>query len=209
MKISKLVGTLVFVQVDTPKVCFDTDKGQEWKASIVVTEDDADNWNDAYPKQKAKEIKTSEFEGVYKVEAPFPDQRKQYIITLRKNTKLGNGNPVPPQYTPKVFQQKGNTLVEITTSVLVANGSEGQISIDHYEGPMGPVARLKNVKVDTLIEYVRQEVNYEPGSEFDDDDADDGEGNNVKVPAKAKQTAAKPAAKKQEEPKDEFDDSPF
>lgn len=209
MKISKLVGTLVFVKVDTPKACFDTDKGQEWKASIVVTEDDADNWNDAYPKQKAKEIKTSEFEGVYKVEAPFPDQRKQYIVTLRKNTKLGNGNPVPPQYTPKVFQQKGNTLVEITTSVLVANGSEGQISIDHYEGPMGPVARLKNVKVDTLIEYVRQEVNYEPGSEFDDDDADDGEGNNVKVPAKAKQAAAKPVTKKKEESKDEFDDSPF
>ena len=118
MAISKLTGTLVYVQLDTPKPCFDPEKGTEWKASIVVSEDDADEWNDAYPKQKAKEVKTSEFEEIYKIPAPFADQRKQYIITLRKNTKLANGNPVPPQYTPKVFQQKGKTLVEITSSVL-------------------------------------------------------------------------------------------
>ena len=191
MAISKLTGTLVFVQLDTPKPCYDAEKGTEYKASIVVSEDDADEWNDAYPKQKAKEVKTSEFESVYKVAAPFPDQRKQYIITLRKNTKLANGNPVPPQYTPKVFQQKGKTLVDITNTTLVANGSEGQISVDHYDAKMGPVARLKNVKVDTLIEYVKADASYESGSEFDV--ADDGEGGKVKVPASAK-TA--PKAKK-------------
>ena len=174
-----------------PKPCFDAEKGTEWKASIVVSEDDADEWNDAYPKQKAKEVKTSEFESVYKVAAPFADQRKQYIITLRKNTKLANGNPVPTQYTPKVFQQKGKILADITNTTLVANGSEGQISVDHYDAKMGPVARLKNVKVDTLIEYVKADASYESGSEFDV--ADDGEGKSVKVPASAK-TA--PKAKK-------------
>ena len=190
MAISKLTGTLVYVQLDTPKPCFDAEKGTEWKASIVVSEDDADEWNDAYPKQKAKEVKTSEFEEIYKIPAPFADQRKQYIITLRKNTKLANGNPVPPQYTPKVFQQKGKTLVEITSSVLVANGSEGQISVDHYDAKMGPVARLKNVKVDTLIEYVKPEGSgYESGSEFDS--ADDGNGGTVRVPEKAKTAAPK------------------
>ena len=181
----------MYIQLDTPKPCFDAEKGTEWKASIVVSEDDADEWNDAYPKQKAKEVKTSEFETVYKVAAPFADQRKQYIITLRKNTKLANGNPVPPQYTPKVFQQKGKILADITNTTLVANGSEGQISVDHYDAKMGPVARLKNVKVDTLIEYVKADASYESGSEFDV--ADDGEGKSVKVPASAK-TA--PKAKK-------------
>ena len=183
---------MVYVQLDTPKPCFDAEKGTEWKASIVVSEDDADEWNDAYPKQKAKEVKTSEFESVYKVAAPFADQRKQYIITLRKNTKLANGNPVPSQYTPKVFQQKGKILADITNTTLVANGSEGQISVDHYDAKMGPVARLKNVKVDTLIEYVKADASYESGSEFDV--ADDGEGKSVKVPASAK-TAPKAAKK--------------
>lgn len=191
---------MVYVQLDTPKPCFDAEKGTEYKASIVVSEDDADEWNDAYPKQKAKEVKTSEFESVYKVAAPFADQRKQYIITLRKNTKLANGNPVPPQYTPKVFQQKGKILADITNTTLVANGSEGQISVDHYDAKMGPVARLKNVKVDTLIEYVKVDASYESGSEFDV--ADDGEGKNVKVPAKAK-TPVK------SKPVDDSDENPF
>ena len=49
------------------------------------------------------------------------------------------------------------------------------------------------------------------GHEFNDDNADDGEGNNVKVPASAKgkpKADAKPAAKSKvvQKPADEFDD---
>lgn len=204
MSITKLNGTLVYVQLDQPKPCYVADKGSEWKTSIVVDEETADLWDEQFPKQPAKQVKTSEFESLYKIAPPHPDQRKQYVITLRKNTKLGNGNDVPIQYQPKLFQQKGNTLVDITKSVLVSNGSLGSVSVDIYEGKMGPVARLKNIKVDELIEYVRPErTAAEPGSEFDT--ADDGNGGKVKVPAKAK-TAAKPAAKKQAE---DEDDNPF
>lgn len=204
MSISKLNGTLVYVQVDTPKPCFDAAKGEEWKSSIVISEDDADAWDEAYPKQTAKQVKTSEFEAIYKIPAPFPEQRKQYIVTLRKNTKLANGKDVPKEYTPQVFQEKNGSLVKITQTVLVANGSVGVMSVEHYDAKMGPVARLKNVKVDELIEYVKPEREaVEPGSEFDT--ADDGNGGKVKVPAKAK-TPAKPAAKKQAE---DEDDNPF
>ena len=189
MSINKLIGTLVYVQVDTPKPCFVEEKGNEWKTSIVVSEDAADEWDEAFPKQTAKQVKTSEFEAMYKTAAPFPDQRKQYIITLRKNTRLGNGNEVPVQYQPKVFQQKGNVLVDITHVALPSNGSLGQVSVDVYEGKMGTFARLKNVLVTKLIEYVKQDEGAAMGSEFGLALADDGEGNEVKVPAKA---AAKP-----------------
>lgn len=189
MSINKLLGTLVYVQVDTPKPCFVAEKGNEWKTSIVVSEDAADEWDEAFPKQTAKQVKTSEFEAMYKTAAPFPDQRKQYIITLRKNTRLGNGNEVPVQYQPKVFQQKGSVLVDITHVALPANGSLGQVSVDVYEGKMGTFARLKNVLVTKLIEYVKQDEGAAMGSEFGLALADDGEGNEVKVPAKA---AAKP-----------------
>lgn len=168
MSINKLTGTLVYVQVDQPKPCYVAEKGSEWKASIVVDEDTADKWDEAFPKQTAKQVKTAEFENLYKIAAPYPDQRKQYVITLRKNTKLGNGNDVPPQYTPKLFQQKGNSLVDVTHSVLAANGSVGQISVDVYEGKMGTFARLKNILVTELIEYVKPEggAGSDPGSEF-------------------------------------------
>jgi hypothetical protein len=208
MSIAKLNGTLVYVQVNEPKQCFAAEKGEEWKASIVVSEDDAEAWDDTYPKQTAKQVKTSEFESIYKIPAPFPNQRKQYVITARKNTKLGNGNPVPIQYQPKVFQKKGNTLVDVTTSVLPANGSVGAISIESYEGKMGIFARLKNVLVTEMIEYKRADSGSSAdGSEFgfEVQKADDGEGNEVKVPAKA---AAKPKKVVVEDDED-LSDSPF
>lgn len=156
MAIEKLTGTLVYVQVDTPKNCYVEEKGKEWKASIVVSEDDADAWDEAYPKQTAKQVKTSDFEEVYKIKPPFPEQRKQYIITLRKNTKLANGNDVPVKYQPKVYKKVGKTMEDITKEVLVANGSEGQISVENYDGKMGSFARLKNVLVTELIEYHKE-----------------------------------------------------
>ena len=57
MNLNKLTGTLVYVQVNKPVDCFVKEKGQEWKASIIVDEDTADAWNEAYPKQTATVIK--------------------------------------------------------------------------------------------------------------------------------------------------------
>jgi hypothetical protein len=38
-------------------------------------------------------------------------------------------------------------------TVLPANGSKGVLAVEHYDGKMGPVARLKNVLVTDLIPY--------------------------------------------------------
>lgn len=200
MSIQKIEGTLVYVQLDTPKPCYVTEKGTEWKASIVVNEDDADAWDEAYPKQSAKQVKTAEFEAMYKTAVPFPNQRKQFIITLRKNTKLGNGNDVPEQYHPQVFEKQGNDLNTITKTKLVSNGSKGAISVEHYDGKMGPIARLKNVLVTDLIEYIREESSgASAGSEFGAVSAP--------KPAQVSKPAAKPAAKpKAPEAPTAFDD---
>jgi hypothetical protein len=206
MPIKKLTGTLLFVQVQSPVDCFEKAKGKEWKASIAVDEDTADAWNEDYPKQSATVVKTSEFEAKYKVAPPIPDAKKQYVITLRKNTKLGNGEDVPDIYQPKVQIRDANEETgykDVTAEVLVANGSKGSMSIDLWEMSKGNVARLKNILVTELIEYEKKEGTggtYVPGSEFDEDDA----------PAKpAKTKAAKPA--KAPVVKDEAaeDDSPF
>jgi len=163
----KLTGTLVYVQVDTPKPCYVESKGKEWKCSIVVDEDTADAWDEMFPKQTAKQVKTADFTKIYKIDPPYPDQRKQYIITLRKNTKLANGNDVPEKYQPKVFKKEGGSIVNITKDILVANGSEGVVSVEVYEGKMGTFARLKNVLVTNLIEYVKENKGGgEAGDEF-------------------------------------------
>jgi hypothetical protein len=207
MPIKKLTGTLLFVQVQSPVDCFEKAKGKEWKASIAVDEDTADAWNEDYPKQSATVVKTSEFEAKYKVAPPIPDAKKQYVITLRKNTKLGNGEDVPDIYQPKIQIRDADEETgykDVTKEVLVANGSKGSMSIDLWEMSKGNVARLKNILVTELIEYEKKEGTggtYVPGSEFDDDEAP------AKPAAKAK--AAKPAKAPVEKDEAAEDDSPF
>jgi len=211
MSLEKLNGTLVFVQVNKPVDCYDADKGKEWKSSVVVDEDTADAWNEAYPKQPAKATKNDQFEAIYKIPPVYTDQKKQFVITVRKNSLLANGEPVPSKYVPRVMQRQGNTLVDITNLHIPANGSTGTVSVEHYEGKMGPVARLKNVLVKELIEYEgKAGGEYNPGDEFDD--ADDGSGGTVKVPAKAATATPAPKAKAKAKPPVEYefdDDIPF
>lgn len=206
-----LIGTLVYVMLDKPRNCYEESKGQEWKSGIVLTDEDVvDEFNDLYPKQSAKKVKATDFEQIYKCHVPEGAGKNVWVITLRKNTKLANSEPVPDKYRPRVFQRKGGVLVDITTTVLPSNGSKGEISIDHYEGKMGNVARLKNVLVTDLVEYEGGKGgNYESGSEFD---ADDGSDTPAKVPPKAVEKAqAASKAKPKAKPVDEFedDDIPF
>lgn len=163
-----LTGTLVYVMVDRPRDCYEKDKGQEWKAGVVITDEDiADQFDEEYPKQTCKKVKTAEFESIYHCPAPEGAGKNVWVATLKKNVKLSNGEPVPDKYRPRVFEQQGSSRVDVTFTKLPANGSQGTLSIDEWEGDKGKVARLKNVLVTELIEYVAPEgSNYEPGDEF-------------------------------------------
>jgi hypothetical protein len=218
--LEKLKGTLVYVQMNKPVECFIKEKGFEWKASVVVDEDTADEWNEMYPKQSAAAVKTSEFESKFKIPPPHPNEKKQYIITLRKNTQLTkthdvldeDGKPVigkdgkvekrkeftplPDIYRPKVLWNSPEGRVDITTEKLVANGSLGTISVTSRDTMNGPIAQLRNILVTDLIEYVSAQK--ESGSEFDEDEP---------APAPKKAAPAKKAAKPQVQEDD--GDDPF
>lgn len=199
----QLDGTLVFVMLDKPRKCWDEDKGQEWKAGIVLTDEDVvDAYDELYPKQAAKKVKAAEFESIYHCPVPEGAGKNVWVITLKKNTKLSNGEPVPDKYKPRVFEEVKGKLIDVTFTKLPANGSKGSISIDHWAGEKGNVARLKNVKVTELIEYVAPEGSqYEPGDEFSNEQPKN-------VPESAR-SDKKPAAKKAKPKADEDDDIPF
>lgn len=210
--IQSLKGTIVFCMVDTPRDCYEKSKGQEYKCGIVVDEDTADAFEEIYPKQAAKKVKVVDFEEVYKCNVPSwaEGEKNVYVITLRKNAKLANGEPVPDKYKPHVFEQtvsdKGVvTRTDVTLTKLVANGSVGSISIDHWESEHGNVARLKNILVTDFIEYEKQEgSNYEAGNEFDE------EQEAPKPVQKTVKETVKPAkASKNTKPSAEDDSDPF
>ena len=150
-------------------------KCKEWKVSVVLTDEDyVDNLEDWAKKNDVKlslkKVKTAEFEGYYKVAPPEDAAKSVWVWTLRKSVELGKtGKPVPDKYKPKVYQRKGATLVDITATVLVGNGSIGVVSTDLFVRNNGSASiYLKNVLVKDLVEYIKEESgsSYVEGSEF-------------------------------------------
>lgn len=216
----KLTGTLVYVNVHKPTKSFRKEgqpiKPNEWKASVVLTDEDTVDEFEDYAKSldakvSLKKVKSAEFEEIYKCDLPKDAGKNVWVITLRKSTELGKtGKPVPELYHPKVYEQteEDGKIVrqDITKSKIVGNGSFGNISIDVFTRDNGTSSLyLKNILVTKLIEYIPEEGEaYNPGSEFDDDEEDEQTPSKpaAKTPA-AKKTAPKNAAK------DDDEDPPF
>ena len=214
---TKVSGTIVYCQMAEPVKAFvkpgAPKKPDEWKCSLVLTDEDYVDELEAYGKSldtllSIKKVKTSEFEEKYKCPVPEGASKNVWIFTLRKSVELGKtGKPVPDIYKPKVFEKIKNTMVEITSTKLVGNGAKGTLSIDKFDRSAGGSSLfLKNLLVTSMVEYVKQDSDYEAGSEFGDDSASDGNGGSTRVPASAK-TKDVPKVKAKAKPQDDEDDS--
>lgn len=204
----KIFGTLVYVQMQEPVKAYVKPgapaKPDEWKAGVVLTDEDYVDALEDYAREldtqiSLKKVKVAEFEDKYKTAVPEGAGKNVWVLTLRKSTELGKtGKPVPDQFKPKVYLKEGKVLKDVTATTLVGNGSKGAISVDRFDRTAGGSSLyLKNVLVTDLVEYEAKTSDYKSGSEFQDE-ADDGNGGTVVVPAKAK-TPAKPAKKVVEE----------
>lgn len=157
-----ITGVLAYVKIQEPALKYQSDE-KEWVVDIIVDEDTADAWNDEFGKQPAKAIKTSEFEEIYKIAPPFPDEKKQYVIKLKKSCTYKDGNPLPEWAHPKVLMQDENgEFVNITAEKLVGNGSIGTVTYDFTENSYGKFARLRNVLVEELVEYEKTSGGVDP-----------------------------------------------
>ena len=211
---NKLTGMLLYVCLNKPQKAYvkpgEPAKPDEWKASVAITDEDVIDAYEEFAKSidaktSIKKVKTTEFEGIYKVAPPEDAGKNIWVVTLRKSTELGKtGKPVPDLYKPKVFEKVGSTLVDVTNSKLPANGSYGSISIDRFDRNNGTASLyLKNVLVTNMIEYVAQESDYNPGDEFSDE-GDVSATAPAKVEKPSKPAKAKPAAEAADE-----EDMPF
>lgn len=209
-EINKVTGTLVYVCIQKPSKAYSgpgaVPKPDEWKASIVLTDEDEVDALEAYATKlgtqlSLKKVMTTDFKSQYKIDPPEEAGKKVWVLTLRRSTQLGKtGNPVPPQYAPKVFLKEGQILKDVTASQLVGNGSKGSISIDRFDRNQGGSSLyLKNVLVTELVEFQEREY-AEAGSEFLDDDA---------PAAEVKQAAPMKSVKKPAKADDKNDDVPF
>lgn len=190
-----------------------TDK--EWSVDCIVDKASAKAWNKQFPKQKAKEIDNDDFEKIFKIAPPFPEQDEQYVVKLKKPAqykKDGETHPVPDQYRPRVFEKGADgKLVDITKNKLVSNGSKGVASYEVNSNDYGTFARLKAIRVDELIEYKQASK----GNNFDElgevsslaDDFSDVPERELSEVQKEQRKPEKPKAKPAPQPVDDIDDS--
>lgn len=206
---NKINGTLVYVCLNEPVRAYvapgEDPKPDEWKASVVITDEDYLDQFEEFTKSidakcSIKKVKVAEFEDKYKTPVPEGAGKYVWVLTFRKSTELGKtGKPVPELYRPRAFERQGKSLVDITNQKLVGNGSKGSISLEIFERSNGTSSiYLKNVLVEDLIEYSKDN-DYVPGSEFDDESEGSGEEKSKKAPTKEKPAARKPVKKQEEE----------
>ena len=218
--INKIPGMLVYVQVQSPVKAYQAagqdPKPDEWKASVVVSDEDFVDSFEEYCKEidakiSIKKVKTSAFKDYYKVDPPEDAGKNVWVLTFRKSTELGKtGKPVPENFKPKVYEKIGKTLVDVTNSKLPANGSEGIISLEVFTRQNGTSSvYLKNILVTKMIEYVKPESDYNPGDEFADDDVETIEVGSKGPAAKVDAKPAKKQSAKQAQEELEDDDVPF
>ena len=207
-------GVFAYAKIQEPAFKYQSTTEKEFSIDIIVDKATAKAFGKQFPKQKGKQVDNDEFEEIYKMPPPFSDQDEQFVLKLKRPAQYKDGKPLPESYWPKVMQKKGGKAVQIPREVLVGNGSTGKVSYDVNENDYGTFAKLKNILVEDLKEYKKPggsgaddfglELEEPTADEFGS--ADDGEGNEVKVPAKAAKTSSK-SSKKEAEP--EESDSPF
>lgn len=185
-----------------------TDK--EFTVDCIVDKATAKAWAKQYPKQKPKQIDTAEFEGIFKIPAPYPEQDEQFIIKMKRPAQYKDGKPLPEEYEPKVLvKQPNGKLKNVAKTVLVANGSKGVVEYDEISNDYGTFSRLKNIRVDDLIQY-QSATSSELGDIDEDDEVSSGTSlGNLEEDEPVAQEPKKVTKKASKPVDDEDEDSPF
>ncbi len=196
-------AVFAYAKIQEPAFKYQSTTEKEFSIDLVVDKATAKEFGKMFPKQRGKTVDTEDFEDIYKFPPPYPEQDTQYILKLKRPAQYKDGKPLPESYWPKVMQKKGGKAVQVPREVLVGNGSVGKVSYDVNENDFGTFAKLKNILVEDLKEYKKNggsgaddfglELEEPTADEFGS--ADDGEGNEVKVPAKAAKTSTKASKK--------------
>ena len=155
-----------YVKIQAPSQKYQTEgkENTEWTVDCVISEKDAKAWKKKFKKQPPKEFENDDFEKIFKIKPPYPDQEEQFVVKLKKNTHFkdresGKMVPLDKKVRPKVLEKIGTSdsgkplLQDVTSTKLVSNGSKGVVQYDEITNDFGTFAKLKNIRVDELIEY--------------------------------------------------------
>lgn len=163
-KIEDVVFAYVKLQSGSTKY---QSKDIEYTADVVVDKATAKQFKKDYPKNSVKDFDNAEFKDKFKIDPPFPTQDEQFVIKLKAAAQLKAdapaanlvaGDMIPYEWNsrPKVFVPVKGGVEDVTLSVLVANGSKGDIAFSVNTNDFGTFPQLTGILVKDLIEYEAQ-----------------------------------------------------
>ena len=119
----KIEGYLVFTSISKPKLKYKSEKDYEYGVTVVLSKEDAKEFKKRKLNKTVKEVDTADFLEKYKIEAPFPDQDEQYLVTLTQNVTNTKGELLPDFLRPQAYLKVdgGNELI---TDKEIGNGRD-------------------------------------------------------------------------------------
>ncbi len=204
--------TFLYTKLNKPTKKYQSEAA-EYSVDACVSKADAKAWNKAFPKQKAKELDNDEFKKIFKIAPVFAEQEEQFVLKFKRPAQYKDGNPMAEDLQPKVLvKQPNGKLKDVAKKVLIANGSKGVVEYDVIDNDYGTFARLKNIRVDHLIEY-QSATSSELGDIEEDDEISSGDPStslgNVEEDEPVAQESKKASKKASKPVDDEDEDSPF
>ncbi len=160
-KIEDVVFAYVKLQSGSTKY---QSKDIEYTVDVVVDKATAKEFKKAYPKNSVKDFDNAEFTEKFKIDPPFPSQDEQFVLKLKAAAQLKAAAPaanleagamIPYEWAsrPKVFVPVEGGVEDITLTVLVANGSKGDVAFTVNTNDFGTFPQLTGILVKELIEY--------------------------------------------------------
>lgn len=172
--IKVIKGALHYCQVKNPGKSQGGDP--QWQVQVEITEDQADHIEEVYPDmaRSIKAYKTDKFKDTFGVDPQIePDAKKHFVVSIKQVTTI-NGKPFAKPVRVLMVNEDTGKLVDVTQKYEVGNGSTGVVQVRELFSKTYNTATLKlaAVRVDNLIEYIREDDLSELG-EIDESSFED------------------------------------
>lgn len=138
-----------------PGLKFGSQTEREYSIDVLISKEDAATFANTFAKQKPKKLDRDEFVEKFKVDPPY-DSALYHVIKLKKPAQKRDGSPLPEIYTPKAYVNVDGRLQVMDKEF--HNGAKGAVEIETFQNDYGSFARLKNIRLDSFEEYVREDA---------------------------------------------------
>lgn len=131
---------------------------EEWKTTVCISKSEAKAFKKMGINKTVKEFDAETFLKTFKVEPPAEfvnDDDEYFTISFTQSTHIGTDVTNKPSWLqPEAYlENAAGELEHVTDTILVGNGSKGDVRIKVREGRNGLNSQLHSVLVRDLVEF--------------------------------------------------------